>query len=87
MKQSKKFAKEVEENLAEGRLFISDIAEAQIFSLIGEKKIEAIKYWLQHHHPSYKAKLQIEGTVNTVHELSEDQKKLIQRALKLAKIN
>ena len=87
MKQSKKFAKEVEENLAEGRLFISDIAEAQIFSLIGEKKIEAIKYWLKHHHPAYKEKLQIEGTINTIQELSEEQKELVQKALELANLN
>lgn len=88
MKQSKKFAKEIEENLAEGRLFISDIAEAQILSLIGEKKIEAIKYWLTHNSVRYGNKIELSGSLSTKDEpLTREQKELVRKALELANLN
>ena len=87
IKVSKTFAKEAEESIIEGRLFISDIAESQIFSLIRDKKIEAIKFWLNHNNPRYANKLELSGTVSTKDEpLTAEQKALIRQALKLSSL-
>lgn len=86
-KVSKQFAKEVEEALFEGRLFISDIAESQLFSLVKDKKIEAIKYVLRHNNPRYADRLELSGTVSTKDEpLTAEQKALIRQALKLSSL-
>ena len=44
-------------------------------------------YWLKHHHGDYKTKVQIDGRLETIQELSPEQKLLVEQALKLAGIN
>ena len=88
MKKGKKFAVEVDGALTEGRKFMSDIAETQLFSLIGDKKIEAIRLYLSTHNPRYNNKLELSGSVSTKDEpLTSEQKALIREALKLSSIN
>jgi hypothetical protein len=84
MRISKNFAKEVESALIEGRIFISDIAESQIFSLIKDKKFEAIRFWLSKNNPRYGDKLELTGIINNSVELSPQQEKILREALKLA---
>jgi hypothetical protein len=85
---SKKFAKDIDEAQREGRLFMSDIAENQLFSLIGEKKIEAIRLYLTTHNPRYGNKLELSGSLTAKDEqLSRSQKKLIREALRLSSLN
>ena len=85
MEGNKRFAKQVETALNEGRVFMSDIAENQLFALIGDKKIEAIRLYLQTHNPRYSNKLELSGSVTTKDEpLSKEQKQLIREALKLS---
>jgi hypothetical protein len=82
---NRRFAKQVENSLTEGRTFMSDIAENQLFALIGEKKIEAIRLYLQTHNARYSNKLELSGSVTTKDEpLSKEQKQLIREALKLS---
>lgn len=82
---SKKFAKQADEAIIEGRLFISDVAESQIFSLIKDKKIEAIKFWLAHNAERYGNKLEIKGHITHSSEtLTPEQEKLLRKALELA---
>lgn len=82
---SKRFEKQVDEALAEGRTFMSDIAENQLFSLIGEKDISAIRLYLSTHNSRYNNKLELSGSVVTQNEqLTTEQKKLIREALKLS---
>lgn len=86
-RESKKFANRADEAIVEGRLFISDIAESQIFSLIRDRKFEAIRFWLANNEPRYSNKLEIKGhltTINAVDALTPEQKKLLRNALKLA---
>ena len=84
---SKRFEKTVDEALTEGRTFMSDIAENQLFSLIGEKKIEAIRLFLAHNNPRYSNKLELSGTLATKDEaLTAEQKTLIRQALKLSSL-
>ena len=84
---SKQFEKKVNEALTEGRDFMLDVAETQLFSLIGEKEMPAIRLYLSTHSPRYSNKLELSGTVSTKDEpLTKEQKKLIRQALKLSSL-
>lgn len=84
---NKHFKRKVEEALTEGRTFMSDVAESQLFSLIGEKKIEAIRLYLSTHNARYNNKLELSGTVNTNDvPLTKEQKQLIKKALQLSSL-
>jgi predicted DNA-binding protein (UPF0251 family) len=85
---NKQFKKKVEEALTEGRTFMSDVAESQLFSLIGDKKIEAIRLYLSTHNARYNNKIELSGTVTTKDApLTKEQKQLIKRALQLSSLN
>ena len=86
-KASKKFDRGVEEGLREGRDFVSDVAETQMFSLISQGKSEMINYFLSHNNTRYRDKLELSGTVSTKDEpLTAAQKALIRQALKLSSL-
>ena len=88
IKASKKFEKKVDEALVEGRTFMSDVAENQLFSLIGDKKIEAIRLYLSTHNSRYGNKLELSGKVSTKDEpLTAEQKVLIKKALQLSSLH
>jgi hypothetical protein len=83
--QDKEFDKNVRKALADGETFINELSEAQVISLIKEKKFQAIQLWLKHHHPKYTNKIEVTGNINISEEpLSEEQNELAQKALKLA---
>src|SRR3989344_7412690 len=86
-KEDEEFARKVGEALLDGQLLVNDLAESQLISAIKDRNMSAVMSWLKHHHTSYKTKVQIEGTVNTIQELSDEQKELIRKALDLANIN
>lgn len=87
IKGNKKFEAKVDDALNEGRMFMSDVAESQLFSLIGDKKIEAIRLFLSTHNPRYSNKLELSGAVSTRDEpLTKEQKGLIRKALKLSSL-
>jgi hypothetical protein len=80
------FAKAVDEALLDGHLLVNDLAETQLINAVKERNFAAIAYWLKHHHPSYKTKVEIEGTISTIQELSPEQKELVRKALSLANL-
>lgn len=85
--KSIRFRKQINDALDEGRQFMSDVAESQLFSLIGEKKIEAIRLFLTHNNARYNNKLELSGTVMTKDQpLTTEQKTLIREALKLTSL-
>ncbi len=84
--EDKEFAAKVDEALLDGQLLVNDLAESQLISAIKDRNMHAVMAWLKHHHPSYKTKVQIEGTVNTIQELSPEQKELVKKALELANL-
>jgi len=79
----KEFAQKVEAALTEGNSLISDIAIAQLISVIKEKNLGAIKFWLQNHHPDYAEKLHITAEIEQEVSLSPEQEALVRRALEL----
>jgi len=85
IKASKRFEKKVDEALTEGRAFMSDVAETQLFSLIGDKEMSAIRLYLSTHNQRYSNKLKLSGTITTKDEpLTAEQKLLIRKALQLS---
>lgn len=80
------FAKQVDAAIFDGRLMVNDLAESQLIGAVKDRDMRAIMYWLKHHHSDYKTRIELEATVNTVHELSDEQKELVHRAFLLAGI-
>lgn len=80
------FAKNIDDALLDGQLLVNDLAESQLISAIKDRNMHAVMAWLKHHHPSYTTRVQIEGTVNTIQELSPEQKELVRKALELANL-
>ena len=77
------FAKQADEATLEGHLLLNDLAESQLIGAVKDRNLQAIMYWLKHHHKDYRNRLEIEGTVNTITELSDEQKALVKKALEL----
>ncbi len=77
------FAKQVDEATLEGHLLVNDLAESQLIGAVKDRNLQAIMYWLKHHHKDYRNRLEIEGTLNTITELSDEQKTLVKKALEL----
>lgn len=83
-KKDKEFAKQVDAALLDGRSLVNDLAESQLINAVKDRNITAIVAWLKHNHPSYKTKVEIEGRVNVIEELTPAQKELVRKALALA---
>ena|SRR3989344_1971213 len=84
--EDEEFARQVDDALLDGHLLVNDLAESQLISAIKDRNMSAVMAWLKHHHPSYRTRVQIEGTINTIQEMSGEQKELYWKALTLAKL-
>lgn len=82
--EDKEFSNKADEALSEGKELVSDIAISQLISAIKDKNMHAIRYWLSNHHPDYKTKVEIAGSIQIEQELSPEQKALVEKALLLA---
>jgi len=80
------FSRQVGAAIFDGHLMVNDLAESQLIGAVKDRDMRAIMYWLKHHHADYKTRIELEGTVNTVHELSDEQKELVRQAFALAGI-
>lgn len=76
------FAAKVEESLSNGRLLVNDLAESQLITAIKNGNIMSIMYWLRHNHKTYKNKIELEGSVNVIQELSDEVKEDFSQSLK-----
>ena len=85
--EDKKFQKDTNEAIRTGELFINDLSESQIITLIKEKNWSAISFWLRHHHAKYADKLRIEANIHNDEKLTPEQKKTVKKALELASLN
>ena len=85
-KEDKAFLEKTDQALSEGRSLMNDMAESQLLSAIRDKNLTAIIFWLKHHHQSYKTKIELSGEIQT-QPLTQKQKDLIERALKMANLN
>jgi hypothetical protein len=73
------------EAIAEGESFVTDMSETQLIALVKDKHFPAISMWLRHHHPKYKDKVEVTGRfIHERREQTEEDKELIKEALRLA---
>lgn len=86
-KDDQEFTKVTDEALNEGSLLVNDIAESQLLSLIKEKNLTAIIFWLKHRHNTYSTRIEVNAKVQQViEELSPEQQALVEQALRLASL-
>ena len=82
------FAKEIDKAVADGQMLVNDLAESQLIGALKDRNFQAITYWLKHHHPNYKMKIQIEGSLQMPQEeLTPEQEELVKEALRLASLS
>jgi hypothetical protein len=81
--QDPKFAKQMEEAIAEGINLVNDIAESKLLSEINNGNLTSIFYWLNHRHSAYNNKVEITTNVKQEQALSPDQQKAVKKALVL----
>ena len=83
--QDKEFEKAVKEALTEGEIFINELSESQLISLIKEKNWSAISFWLRNHDPKYTQRIEI-STIQPQEKLNPEQEAVVKEALRLAGI-
>jgi hypothetical protein len=84
--EDKEFSKSVEEALLDGRLLVNDLAETQLINAVKDRNITAILAWLKHNHPNYRTRLEIEGSLRVIEELSPEKAEEVKKALTLASL-
>jgi len=82
--EDKEFEKQSQKAMAQGIDFINDMSESQIISLIKEKKMPSIRYWLKHNHPKYRERLEITTVSQPQEELNAEQEAVVREALRLS---
>lgn len=86
-KEDKSFSKKMDQALADGVAFVSDMSESQLLTLIKEKSFPALSFWLRHRNDNYKTKVEVSGSISTKDDpLTKEQKKLVRQALKLSSL-
>lgn len=79
------FTEAANKAIREGQQFINDMAESQLLSAIKDQNMTAIIYWLNHHHPAYATKVEIDAKLKMENEnLTPEQEATVNEALKLA---
>jgi transposase-like protein len=86
-KQFKKFGKEVDEAIMQGKYLVNDMAESQLMSAIKDGNITACIYWLKNNHKDYATRVELHGRIKTETEgLTPEQEKNILKALELSSL-
>ncbi|MCL5797350.1 MAG: hypothetical protein M1366_00925 [Patescibacteria group bacterium] len=80
-KNDPEFAKQADEALNEGASLINDLAETQLISLIRDRNLGSVVFWLKSHHPSYRERVEVTGKLKHDYELTPEQEALITKAL------
>lgn len=76
------FRKASDEAVREGEMFINDMSESQIISLIKEKNWQAIQFWLRNNSPKYADRIKVEANIKQLDEkLTPEQETIIRKAL------
>lgn len=83
--EDEKFYKEMDKAMKEGEEFVNDMSESQVLALIKEQNWSAISFWLRHHHPAYRTRVEI-STVTPQEELTPEQEEVVREALRLASL-
>lgn len=84
----REFCQAADGALQEGVLLVNDMMESQLLTAARDGNLGAVMYWLKHHHPSYKTKIEMNAIVEH-HDtpLSPEQKAMLKRALQLGSLS
>jgi len=83
--EDEEFAKSADEAIAEGVEMINDLSENQLIMAIRDNNLSAVRFWLMNRHRAYTNKLEVtERTKSYNQELTAEQKKVVEEALRLA---
>ncbi len=86
-KEDPEFAEKANEAILEGLLLVNDMAESRLIAAIKEKNLNAIRFWLKHHHFAYGTRVEITAKLKREsEELSPEQEKVVRKALELASL-
>jgi len=86
--EDKKFVVDADEAIAEGVLMINDLSESQLITAIRNNNFSAVRFWLMNRHKAYTAKIEVmERSTSVNQELTDEQKKIVEQALRLASLS
>jgi ACT domain-containing protein len=86
--EDKKFVTDTDEAIAEGVLMINDLSESQLITAIRNNNFSAVRFWLMNRHKAYTAKIEVmERSTSVNQELTDEQKKIVEQALRLASLS
>jgi ACT domain-containing protein len=80
------FAKQVDEAIGDGTLFMNDMAESQLLTAIREGNLGAITYWLKHRHAAYSNRMEVTAKIKQEDALTQEQERAIEEALRLTAV-
>ena len=87
-KEDDQFEKDSDEAVRFGEGRVNDMAESQLLTLIRDKNVTAIIFWLKHHHQQYATRVEVTAQLKQVPEkLTPEQERLVNKALKLAALS
>ena len=72
--------------IEEGEALINDMSESQLISLIRDKNFAAVRFWLTHRNPKFRERLEVNAKIERQEELTDEQKKTVREAMKLASL-
>lgn len=75
-KDDLEFFQQTEEAIHEGIAYLNDLGENQLVSLMGEKRFQAVSFWLRHNHERYGAKPRMDQSAAAMQNLDPNDPKL-----------
>ena len=84
--QDPKFKAEANKAIQDGIAMVNDVAESALLSQIKEGNVTSIIYWLKNNSSRYRDKLEVTAKRNDDEELTPEEQKSVEEALKLAKL-
>lgn len=86
----KRFSEEADQAIREGHDLMNDMAESQLITAIKNNDLSAIMFWLKHHHPNYKNKIEVSTRAKDLsvkEDLTPEQQALVEQTLRLASLS
>lgn len=84
IKEDKAFADKVNEAIEEGTAVINDFSVSKLLTGINNDNLSAVFFWLRARHPDFSNRLQVTTKQEVTYALTDEQKKIIEEALKLS---
>lgn len=84
MKEDKAFADKVSEALEEGTAVVNDFSVSKLLTGINNDNLSAVFFWLRARHPDFSNRLHVTTKQEVSYTLTDEQKKIIEEALKLS---